>query len=52
MPPCTFPIHTKNPFYCKIDTNFICKIDTNFICKIKLVIKKFFDEYNENKYVK
>ncbi len=44
MPPCTFPIHTKKSFYCKIDTNFICKIE--------LAIKKFFDEYNDNKYDK
>jgi len=41
MPPCTFPIHTKKPFYSKIDTTFIYKIE--------LVIKKFFDEYFEDK---
>lgn len=44
MPPCTFPIHTKKSFYCKVDTNFIFKVE--------LVIKKFFDEYNSNKYDK
>ena len=41
MPPCTFPIHTKKSFYYKLDTNFI-----------EIIIKKFFDEYNSNKYDK
>jgi hypothetical protein len=44
MPPCTFPIHTKKSFYCKIDSKFIYKLE--------LVIKKFFDEYNGIKYDK
>jgi hypothetical protein len=44
MPPCTFPIHKKKPFY--------YKFETNFIYKIHLVINKFFDEYVVNKYDK
>lgn len=44
MPPCTFPIHTKKTFY--------FKDDTDFINKIHFAIKKFFDEYIDNKYDK
>jgi hypothetical protein len=44
MPPCTFPIHTKKPFYYKIDAKIIYKIE--------LIIKNFFDEYIGNKYIK
>ena len=46
MPPCTFPIHSKN-FYSKNIYDF--KINTNFIFKVHIFIKNFVDEYfNKN----
>ena len=51
MPPCTFPIHSKNINSKNINSKNIYdfKINTNFISKVHILIKNIVDEYfNKN----